>query len=82
MTKKPRKHGKDLLCKTHGPAGLVIQEREPGFRHRFEIRCRLCGGKYKNWASDRAVEDLLRAYPDCDAREYKSKWDEQLEDPK
>jgi hypothetical protein len=79
--RKGMKHGTELLCKTHGPEGLIIQEREPSSKHRFEIKCRLCGGRYKNWASARQVEQLLRIYPGCDARDYNaSAWNALFED--
>jgi hypothetical protein len=59
-----------FVCKKHGSEGLLIEECEPTSPHNFVVKCKKCRKPYKGWANAKQVEDLLRAYPDCDAREY------------
>jgi hypothetical protein len=73
------KNGIDLVCKLHGVEGLLIQECSPYDKHAFKITCK-CACRHHKWACDRQIEQLLRSYPDCDAREYKaSGWDNLFE---
>lgn len=64
------KDGQSLICKVHGPEALLIEECAPDFIHRFVIKCKKCRKPYKNWARAEQIEQLLRAYPNCDARSF------------
>jgi hypothetical protein len=82
MRKYKRKRGIDLICPKHGAEAMRIDELGPTEKHSFEVTCRKrC--PHHEYASDKQVEGILRAYPDCDAREYQqSAYDSLFERPK
>ena len=84
-----RTSGVKLICPKHGAAALVLRDRGSTAEHHYEVTCkgksprgrRVC--QHHEYASRKQIENIFRAYPDCDLEEYQpSAWDMMFESEK
>ena len=73
MKRKPER-GIDLICQKHGETAAVVGACAPSDKQKFEVTCKGSGRRkscrHHEYASEKQVAGILRAYPACDAREY------------